>query len=102
MDWKKLLGSLSASVDEELRLRNAYLAAENRILRQQIPGRMQLSDGDRHALAETLHVSQFVARKHWLRRCASLAVSAPISCKEASCFEADAVPCTLTSTSYKL
>ena len=52
MDWKKLLGSLSESVDEELRLRNAYLAAENRILRQQIPGRMPLSDGDRHALAE--------------------------------------------------
>ena len=50
----------------------------------------------------TLNLSQFVARKHWLRRCASLAVSAPISCKEASCFEADAVPCTLTSTSYKL
>ncbi len=43
-----------------------------------------------------------VARKHWLRRCASLAVSAPILCKEASCFEADAVPCTLTSTSYNL
>jgi hypothetical protein len=52
MDWKQLLGSLSKSVDEELRLRNAYLAAENRILRQQIPGRVSLSDGDRHALAE--------------------------------------------------
>jgi hypothetical protein len=36
MDWKKLLGSIRASVDEEVRLRNAYLAAENRILRQQI------------------------------------------------------------------
>jgi hypothetical protein len=52
MDWKKLLGSLSESVDEELRLRNAYLAAENRILRQQVPGRVPLSDGDRQALAE--------------------------------------------------
>ena len=60
MDWKKLLGSLSASVDEELRLRNAYLAAENRILRQQIPGRMQLSNGDRHALAE---IGQQLGRK---------------------------------------
>ena len=50
----------------------------------------------------SLNLSQFVARKHWLRRCASLTVSAPISCKEASYFEADAVPCTLTSTSYKL
>ena len=44
MDWKKLLGSLTESVDEELRLRNAYLVAENRILRQQINGRVQLTD----------------------------------------------------------
>jgi|GEM_PF-306568 len=52
MDWKKLLGSITASVDEELRLRNAYLGAENRMLRQQINGRMQLTDSDRSALAE--------------------------------------------------
>jgi hypothetical protein len=52
MDWKKLLGSIPASIDEELRLRNAYLVAENRILRQQIPGRIQLTDSDRKALAE--------------------------------------------------
>jgi len=52
MDWKKLLGSIRESVDEELRLRNAYLAAENRILRQQIPGRVQLSASDRQALAD--------------------------------------------------
>jgi hypothetical protein len=30
MDWKNLLESITASVDEELRLRNTYLAAENR------------------------------------------------------------------------
>src|SRR5262249_7681525 len=52
MNWKKLLGSITASVDEELRLRNAYLVAENRILRQQITGRVQLTDSDRKALAE--------------------------------------------------
>jgi hypothetical protein len=52
MDWKKLLGSIPASIDEELRLRNAYLVAENRILRQQIAGRVQLTDSDRKALAE--------------------------------------------------
>jgi putative transposase len=52
MNWKKLLGSIRESVDEELRLRNAYLAAENRILRQQIPGRVQLSASDRKALAK--------------------------------------------------
>jgi transposase len=52
MDWKKLLGSISASVDNALRLRNEYLLAENRILRQQIPGRVQLTDQDRKELAE--------------------------------------------------
>jgi putative transposase len=52
MDWKKLLGSITASVDEELRLRNAYLVAENRMLRQQIRGRLQLTDSDRKTLAE--------------------------------------------------
>jgi len=52
MDWKKLLGSITASVDEELRLRNAYLAAENCILRQQICGRVPLTDSDRKVLAE--------------------------------------------------
>jgi transposase len=55
MDWKKLLGSVTESVDEELRLRNAYLVAENRILRQQINGRMPLTDSDRKALAELGH-----------------------------------------------
>jgi hypothetical protein len=52
MDWKKLLGSITTSVDEELRRRNTYLAMENRMLRQQIPGRVQLTAGDRRTLAE--------------------------------------------------
>jgi putative transposase len=52
MDWKQLLGSITTSVDEELRRRHAYLAAENRILRQQIGGRVPLTDGDRKVLAE--------------------------------------------------
>jgi putative transposase len=60
MDWKKLLRTLSKPVNEEIRLRNVYLAAENRILRQQIPGRVLLSDGDRHALAE---IGQQLGRK---------------------------------------
>jgi hypothetical protein len=51
MDWKKLLESFTPSVDEELRLRTAYLAAENRVLRQQITGHIQLTDSDRSALA---------------------------------------------------
>jgi len=52
MDWKQLLASITSSVDEELRLRNAYLVTENRILRHQIIGRVPLSDSDRQALAE--------------------------------------------------
>ena len=52
MAWKQLLASITRSVDEELRLYNAYLVTENRILRQQITGRVPLSDGDRLALAE--------------------------------------------------
>ena len=52
MDWKTLLAYISGSVDEELLLRNEYLVAENRILRDQIKGRVQLSDAERQTLAE--------------------------------------------------
>jgi len=43
MNWNRLLASISGSVDQELLLRNEYLATENRILRNQIPGRSQLN-----------------------------------------------------------
>jgi putative transposase len=52
MDWKTLLAYITGSVDQELLLRNEYLATENRILRDQIKGRLRLSDGERKALAE--------------------------------------------------
>ena len=52
MNWKQLLASTTRSVDEELRLRNAYLAVENRLLRHQITGRVQLTDAERTTLAE--------------------------------------------------
>jgi putative transposase len=52
MDWKTLLVYISDSVDEELLLRIEYLVAENRILRDQIKGRVQLSDAERQMLAE--------------------------------------------------
>src|SRR5215475_13095856 len=42
MDWKHLLAYITGSVDEELLLRNEYLVTENRILRQQITGRVSL------------------------------------------------------------
>src|SRR6266705_2901974 len=51
MDWKKLLGSVANALDQELRLRNEYLLAENRLLRQQVRGRLLLTDGDRKELA---------------------------------------------------
>jgi hypothetical protein len=43
MNWKRMLASISGSADQELLLRNEYLATENRILRNQIPGRLQLT-----------------------------------------------------------
>jgi transposase len=52
MDWKTLLAYISGSVDEELLFRNEYLVAENRILRDQIKGRVQLTDTERQTLAE--------------------------------------------------
>jgi putative transposase len=52
MDWKHLLVYITGSVEEELLLRIEYLVAENRILRDQIKGRVQLSDAERRTLAE--------------------------------------------------
>ena len=52
MDWKHLLAYITGSVDQELLLRNEYLVTENRILRQQITGRVRLSNGERKTLAE--------------------------------------------------
>ena len=51
MDWKHLLVYITGTVDQELLLRNEYLVTENRILRNQLTGRIQLSDGERKALA---------------------------------------------------
>src|SRR4029453_1013862 len=52
MDWKTLLAYITGAVDQELLVRNEYLATENRILRNQIKGRVRLSDGERKTLAE--------------------------------------------------
>src|SRR5215469_11076491 len=51
MDWKTLLAYITGSVDQALLLRNEYLATENRILRNQITGRVRLTDGERKTLA---------------------------------------------------
>jgi transposase InsO family protein len=52
MDWKQLLAYITGTVDQELLVRNEYLVTENRILRNQITGRVRLTDGERKALAE--------------------------------------------------
>ena len=55
MIWARMLAYITGTVDQELLLRNEYLAAENRILRAQIKGRLLLSDGEKATLAEIAH-----------------------------------------------
>ena len=43
MNWTRLLAYITGSVDQELLLRNEYLATENRILRNQVKGRLWLT-----------------------------------------------------------
>ena len=52
MDWPRILAYITGTVDQELLLRNEYLVAENRILRDQVNGRLLLSDSERKTLAE--------------------------------------------------
>jgi len=52
MDWMRMLAYISGTIDQELLLRNEYLAAENRILKAQLTGRLLLSDAERARLAE--------------------------------------------------
>jgi putative transposase len=47
MVWARMLAYITGTVDQELLLRNEYLAAENRILRNQIKGRLLLSDAEK-------------------------------------------------------
>src|SRR5438128_2835131 len=52
MDWKTLLAYITGTVDQALLSRNEYLVAENRILRQQLRGRVRLTDAAHKTLAE--------------------------------------------------
>ena len=52
MDWKQLLAYITGTVEQELLLRNEYLVTENRILRNQITGRVRVTDGERKTLAD--------------------------------------------------
>src|SRR5712675_2862942 len=55
MDWARILAYVMGMVDQELLTRNEYLAAENRILKDQLKGRLMLSDAERATLGEIGH-----------------------------------------------
>src|SRR2546422_6394426 len=55
MDWARILAFATGMVDQELLARIEYLAAENRILKAQSKGRLQLSDAERATLGEIGH-----------------------------------------------
>jgi hypothetical protein len=52
-----MLAYITGLVDQELLVRTEYLAAENRILRAQLKGRLRLSDAERATLGEIGHLS---------------------------------------------
>ena len=55
MIWAQLLAYATGAVNQELLLRNEYPAAENRILKAQIKGRLLLSKEQKATLAEIAH-----------------------------------------------
>jgi putative transposase len=60
MLWARMVAYVTGTVNQELLLRNEYLGAENRILRDQIKGRLLLSEGEKATLAE---IAQRLGRK---------------------------------------
>src|SRR5712672_3112879 len=55
MEWARMLAYVTGTVDQELLARTDYLAAENRILKAQLNGRLKLSDAERSVLGEIGH-----------------------------------------------
>jgi len=55
MDWARILAYITGTVDQELLLRNEYLAVENRILKGKLNGRLRLSNAERAKLGEIAH-----------------------------------------------
>jgi len=55
MDWVRVLAYITGTVDQELLLRNEYLAAENQILKAQLKTSLRLTDAERVTLAEIAH-----------------------------------------------
>ena len=58
--WTRLMAYVTGLVNQELLLQNEYLAAENQILRAQLPARLRLTDPERSTLAE---IGKRVGRK---------------------------------------
>jgi hypothetical protein len=54
-NWASTLAYVTGMVDQELLLRNEYLAAENRILKAKLKGRVRFSDAERARLGEIGH-----------------------------------------------
>jgi hypothetical protein len=52
MEWTRILAYITGTVDQELLLRNEYLAAEDRILMAKLNGRPRFSDVERATLGE--------------------------------------------------
>jgi len=50
--WTRILAYVTGLINQELLLRNEYLAAENRILRAHLSPRLRLTDPERSTLAE--------------------------------------------------
>jgi transposase len=50
--WARLLAYVTGLINQELLLKNEYLAAENRILRAHLLARLRISDPERSTLAE--------------------------------------------------
>jgi hypothetical protein len=55
MDWARILAYVTGTVYQKLLARNEYLAAENRIIKAQLKGRLKLSDTERGVLGEIGH-----------------------------------------------
>ena len=51
-NWARLLAFVTGLVNQEPLLQNEYLAAENRILRSDLPAGLRLSNAERATLAE--------------------------------------------------
>ncbi len=65
MDWARALAYITGTVDQELLLRNEYLANENRILKAQIEGRLLLTDAEKKTLADSATGSPAKRSRMW-------------------------------------